>query len=180
MIITTERTILRPWRDEDREPMAAMQADPEVMADFPAPLTRAESDAKVDRYARTFDELGYCRWALTRADGLFLGYLGIMPIFDHHPRAPGVEIGWRMARGAWGFGYATEAARAALADGFERIGMAEVLSYTAPENLRSQAVMGRLGLTRRPELDFTSDYGGHAWSGLVWSARRETLSDSRA
>ena len=94
-----------------------------------------------------------------------------MPIAQGHPAAPGVEVGWRLVRSAWGHGYATEGARAALRDGFARHGWAEVLSYTAADNMRSQAVMGRLGLVREPHRDFTADYGENAWSGRVWVAR---------
>ena len=160
-MIQTDRLILRPWRDADRQAFAAMNADPEVMHDFPAPLTRAESDAKLDRYQAAIDSVAFGRWAVERLeDGLFLGYVGVMPIFDDHPCAPGVEIGWRMIRGAWGFGYASEAAAASLRDGFERLGFAEVIAYTAPTNARSQAVMRRLGMTRDATRDFEGPFGG--------------------
>ena len=104
--------------------------------------------------------------------GEFLGYAGVTPGSGQHPLGPHVEIGWRFVREAWGHGYATEAARAALADAFGRAGLAEILSYTAPDNLRSQAVMGRLGLARDPSRDFTAQYDtAPAWRGLVWVAR---------
>ena len=106
MILQTDRTIIRPWRDADRDDFAAMHADLEVMHDYPAPFTRAESDAKLDRYAETYSCLGFARMALTRADGAFLGYVGIMPIREQQVAAigPGVEIGWRMVRKvAWGW-----------------------------------------------------------------------------
>ena len=173
MEIRTARTVLRPWREAHRAPLAAMHADPEVMADYGGPLSRAESDAKVDRYAAAYDAHGFGRWALETPAGDFLGYVGIMPIWPTHPVAPGVEIGWRLVRGAWGHGYATEAARAALQDGFARCGFAEVLSYTAPDNARSQAVMARLGLAREPHRDFVHEADGASWTGLVWTARPE-------
>ncbi len=154
MIIETERLLLRPFRDEDRAPMAAMQADPEVMWDWERTFDRAASDAAIDRYHASFLRNGYGRFpVLDKRDGTFLGFCGIMPVFDGHPMAPGVEIGWRFVRLAWGYGYATEAARAALADGFGRCGMKEIWSYTRPDNARSEAVMRRLGLTRRPDRD---------------------------
>jgi RimJ/RimL family protein N-acetyltransferase len=173
MRIETARTVLRPWRDADRDDLAAMYADEEVMADYGGPLSRAQSDAKLDRYALALARHGYARWVLEAKDGAFLGYVGVMPIEPHIPAAPGVEVGWRLTRAAWGFGYASEGARAALRDGFERHGWAEVLSYTAADNLRSQAVMRRLGLARTPERDFTADYDGQPWSSLVWVARPE-------
>ena len=160
-MIRTERLILRPWREADREPFAAMNADPEVMHDFPAPLTRAESDAKLDRYQDAIERLGHGRWLMERrAGGDFLGYVGIMPIFDEHPCAPGVEIGWRMIRAAWGLGYASEGAAAALRDGFERMQFTEVIAYTAPDNRRSRAVMHRLRMTRDVARDYVDPVHG--------------------
>ena len=167
-MIKTARTVLRPWRDTDRASLAAMQADEEVMADYGGVLTEAESDAKLDRYALAFAEHGFSRMVVEDLRGMFVGYVGVMPVFPDHPMAPGVEIGGRLVRSAWGHGSATEGARAALADGFRRFGWAEVLSYTAVDNLRSQAVMGRLGLSREGHRDFVH-YSG--WNGLVWVAR---------
>jgi len=173
-MIKTARTVLRPWRETDRVPLAAMHADKEVMADYGGGLSRIESDAKLDRYAAAFAEQGFSRMALEDIDGAFLGYVGVMPVFPGHPMAPGIEVGWRLVRSAWGKGHATEGARAALADGFRRFGWAEVLSYTAADNLRSQAVMGRLGLVRECHRDF-SHYSG--WNGLVWVARPQQFAD---
>ena len=173
MIIDTLRLRLRCWGDADRDSFAAMNADPEVMLDLGGPISRAESDAKLDRYAAAYGQYGFCRWAVESREGEFLGYTGIMPSRPEHPIGPHVEIGWRLVRKAWGHGYATEAARAALKDAFMRTGLAEVVAYTAPDNLRSQAVMARLQLQREPSRDFTADYDGiKAWRGLVWSGRR--------
>ncbi|MGF6228679.1 RimJ/RimL family protein N-acetyltransferase [Inquilinus ginsengisoli] len=174
MILTTPRLRLRPWCDEDRDAFAALAADPEVMRDLGGPLDRAGSDAKLDRYRAAFDRHGFCRWAVESAAGEFLGYAGLMPLGPDHPLGPGAEIGWRLMRHAWGRGYATEAAAAALRDGFGRLGLAEILAYIAPDNLRSQAVMARLGLQRDPSRDFTATYDGVAWHGLVWVARPPT------
>lgn len=171
MIIDTPRTRLRCWRDADRDAFAALHADPEVMQDYGGPLSRAESDAKLDRYAGAFDDYGFCRWAIERRDGDFLGYAGLMPAGPDHPIGAHIDIGWRLARNAWGCGYATEAARAVLLDAFTRLGLTEVLSYTAADNLRSQAVMARLGLQRDPSRDFTTEYAFGPWTGLVWTAR---------
>lgn len=170
-MITTERTILRPWRDGDLDAFADMLADPEVQADAGGPVDRRAAAAKMARYRDAHDRLGYGRWVVTDHAGGFLGYVGIMPIDAWHPRAPNVEVGWRLVRRAWGSGIATEAARASLADGFARFGFEEVLSYTEATNHRSQAVMRKLELERDEARDFTSTYDGHSWSGLVWVAR---------
>ena len=171
-MIETARVRLRPWREPDRAPLAAMHSDADVMADYGGPLTRAESDAKFDRYAAAFAEHRFSRLVLETSSGQFLGCVGVMPIWPTHPVAPGVEIGWRLVRSAWGYGYASEGAKAALCDGFVRHGWDEVLSYTAPDNLRSQAVMARLGLDREQHRDFVANYDTiAAWTGLVWVAR---------
>jgi ribosomal-protein-alanine N-acetyltransferase len=160
-MIQTDRLILRPWREADRPALAAMNADPEVMHDFPAPLSRAESDVKLDRYQSAIDRLGFGRWAIERReDAALLGYVGMMPIADDHSCAPGVEIGWRMIRRAWGFGYASEGAAAALDDGFRRLGFDEIIAYTAPTNARSRAVMERLRMVRDSIRDFTAPEHG--------------------
>ena len=91
-----------------------------------------------------------------------------MPVFTGHPLEPGVEIGWRLVRSAWGKGYASEAARVLLKDGFDRCGMREILSYTAANNVRSEAVMRRIGLMREPSRDFLSPEG---YSWIVYVGR---------
>lgn len=173
MIIDTTRLRLRCWGEADRDSFAAMNADPEVMLDQGGPISRGASDAKLDRYAAAFSQYGFCRWVVESREGKFLGYTGIMPSPPRHPIGSHFEIGWRLVRKAWGYGYATEAARAALKDIFTRTELAEVVTYTAPDNIRSQAVMARLQLQREPALDFTVDYDGlRAWRGLVWVSRR--------
>lgn len=157
--IPTARGLLRAWQDEDFDDFAAMHADPEVQWDAGGPLTREESAAKFARYRKSFDERGFCRWAMVDQNGAFLGYVGVQPLGPEHPLGKSVEIGWRLRRSAWG-------ALAALADLEDRCGLSDVFSFTAPDNLRSQAVMDRIRLRRRPELDFSSDAG---WHGLVWS-----------
>ena len=172
MEIDTPRTRLRGWQETDRDAFAAMNADPEVMLDMGGPISRAASDAKLDRYVAAFNRYGFCRWAIESRDGHFLGYAGIMPAPEDHPLGPHFDIGWRLIRTAWGQGYATEAAGAALDDAFARVGLTEVVAYTASDNLRSQAVMDRLHLQRNPSRDFTANYDGFgAWRGLVWVGR---------
>jgi RimJ/RimL family protein N-acetyltransferase len=119
------------------------------------PLSREESDAFIDRAERQFNEHGFGLWAVEVPSGApFIGYVGLsIPGFDAH-FTPAVEVGWRLDQPYWGNGYATEAARAAIADGFERIALKDIVSFTVPVNLRSIAVMERLGMKRDPNDDF--------------------------
>lgn len=153
--LVTERLVLRHWRPEDREPFAAMNADPAVMEYFVERLTRTESDAFVDRIEAHFAEHGTGLWAVAeRHTHAFLGFTGLNWTTFEAPFTPAWEIGWRLGRSAWGHGYATEAAAAALADGAGRLGIGEVVSFTSVVNVRSQRVMERLGMTRDPVEDF--------------------------
>lgn len=153
--IDTERLLLRRWRRRDRKPFAALNADPEVMEHFPSRLTRDQSDAMVDRLEELFKSQGFGLWALeVKQTGEFIGFTGLNQVPFHAHFTPAVEIGWRLARSAWGHGYATEAARAALAFGFDVVGLEEVVSFTATTNVRSQAVMRRIGMSRDPADDF--------------------------
>ena len=145
---------MRRWRESDRDPFAALNADPVVMRHFPVALSRAESDALVDRIEACFEEHGFGLWALEHASsGELLGFTGLAPVPPALPFAPAVEVGWRLAAHSWGQGYATEAARSALAFGFES-GLPEIVSFTSTANARSRAVMGRVGMTREPGEDF--------------------------
>ena len=153
--LSTDRLLLRGWRDDDRAPFAALNADPEVMEHFPAPLTPAESDALVERITAGFDAHGYGLWAVeVRATGELIGFTGLALQTFPASFTPAVEVGWRLARQAWGRGYATEAATAALAYGFDIAGLDEIVSFTAVTNVPSQRVMQRLGMTRNPADDF--------------------------
>ncbi len=168
-VIETPRLRLRRWTDADQDAFAALHADPEVMRDLGGPIDRVASIAKFDRYRAAYRRFGFCRWAVESRAGEILGYAGLMPSPSDHPLGPHVEIGWRLMRQAWGRGIATEAARTALDDAFRKYGPTEVLAYTAPDNIRSQAVMTRLGLRRDPSRDFTASYDDvDAWTGLVW------------
>lgn len=156
MRLETGRLILRRFdQPGDRDAFAAICADPEVMEWLGGTLTRAEADARIDRVEASWEANGHGRYLVERkSDGAFLGWSGIMRAFETLPIAGVPEMGWRLVRDAWGQGYATEAAAAAIADGFQRLGFAEIWAFTNPGNLRSQAVMRRLGMTRRPDLDF--------------------------
>jgi len=173
--IETPRLRLRTWRDDDRDAFAALHADPEVMVDAVGTLDRAASDAKLARYAAAYDAAGYSRWCVENSEGDCLGYVGVMPSSPGHPLGPHAEIGWRLVRSAWGHGYATEAAQAALDDVFARCDLSEVLAYTAPDNLRSQAVMVRLRLRRDPARDHSLRGGPRIWHGLTWVATRPAI-----
>ena len=151
----TERLRMRRWRRDDLEPFAALNADPAVMEFFVAPLTRAESDAFVERIEAQFDDLGFGLWAVeTKHGGAFIGFVGLArQTFPAH-FTPAVEVGWRLARQTWGHGYASEAARAALDVGFDDFGLDGIVSTTSVPNVRSQRVMQRLAMTRDPADDF--------------------------
>jgi len=153
--LETDRLVLREFLDRDRAPFAALNADARVMEHFPNALTRGESDELVDRIGRHWAEDGVGLWAVERRDdGAFLGFTGLASPRFEAAFTPCVEVGWRLAAEAWGHGYATEAARAALAFGFEVRGLSEILSWTVPANLRSRAVMERIGMTHDPADDF--------------------------
>ncbi|TXS52426.1 N-acetyltransferase [Streptomyces sp. uw30] len=152
--LRTDRLTLRRWRDSDLEPCAAMNADPEVREHLGDLLTREQSDASVAQFQAEFDQRGYGWWAVeVQATGEFIGFAGLDQVDDDMPFT-GVEIGWRLARSAWGQGYATEAALKVLAYGFDTLGLPEILAVTTTANLRSQAVMRRIGMTRNPADDF--------------------------
>ena len=154
-MIETERLLLRQWRHEDREPFARLNADPEVMEFFPAPLSRAESDAAADGNERQIEEHGWGLWAVeVVATGEFIGFTGLWQVPDDYPFVPAVEVGWRLARSNWGQGFATEAALAAVEFGFRDLRLDEIVSMTSVGNLRSRRVMEKLGLTHDPADDF--------------------------
>ncbi len=153
--LETPRLILRRWRPSDHAPFAELNADPEVMRHFPATVDRAGSDGMIARIETGFDYLGYGLYAVEVKGGSpFVGYVGLMPVRAPNPLAPAVEIGWRLARRAWGRGYASEAARACLDLAFDHLGLEEVVSFTAVANAPSRAVMTRIGLRADPSRDF--------------------------
>jgi len=153
--LSTARLSLRRWREADREPFAAINADPLVMEHFPDRLDRRRSDDLIEKIEAHFEAHGYGLWALElRETGELVGFTGLaVTTFDAH-FTPAVEVGWRLARPAWGKGYAGEAARAALAFGFEQAGLDEVVSFTTVANARSRAVMERIGMAHDPAEDF--------------------------
>ena len=153
--LETDRLVLREWRESDRAPFAALNADPRVAEFLSRPLDRAESDAFVDRIVAHWAADGHGLWAVERRDdGAFIGFVGLAAPNFEAAFTPCVEVGWRLAPEAWGHGYATEAGRAALQFGFEQLGLGEIVSFTVPANVRSRAVMERIGLRRDPADDF--------------------------
>ncbi len=157
MELETERLRLRRWRTEDREPYAALNADPVVMEHFVAPLSRAESDEHVDRIEAFFAEHGWGLWAAERVDtGAFIGFIGLgVPRFEA-TFLPGVEVGWRLAKEHWGQGFAPEGAREALRFAFDDLSLPEVLSFTAVGNANSRRVMEKIGMRFDREFDHPS------------------------
>jgi len=151
----TPRLLLRGWRETDLAPFAALNADVRVMEFLPRPLDRAESDALAARIDAHFAGHGFGLWAVEiPGHAGFIGFVGLsVPAFEA-PFMPAVEIGWRFAHEHWGGGYATEAARAALAFGFRDLGLKEVVSFTVPANWRSRRVMERLHMRHSLADDF--------------------------
>lgn len=156
--------LLRRWLPEDLAPFAALNADPRVMEHFPALLTRPQSDAFVrERIVPQFAERGFGLWAV-EVPGVapFIGYVGLLEHTFEADFTPCVEIGWRLAFSQWGHGYATEAARLAVAFGFAEAGLEEIVSFTVPANRRSVAVMERLGMVFAGEFEHPGLPPGHA------------------
>lgn len=155
--LETERLLLRSWEEGDRRLFADLCADPDVMRYFPEPLTKAKSDALVDRFIAAQAVNGFSPAPVeVKGNGEFIGFVGLnRPSYlDDFPFGPCVEIGWRLARSDWGKGYASEAARAWLRFGFETIGLNEIIAFTIPANTPSQNVMRRIGMSRDMEGDF--------------------------
>jgi RimJ/RimL family protein N-acetyltransferase len=153
--MTTERLLMRRWRESDLEPFAELNADPAVMELFPAVLTRAESDAFVERITTMFAEHDYGLWAVEeQSSHRFAGFVGLAPATFEADFTPAVEVGWRLATWCWGRGYAPEAARVAVADGFDRLGLAEIVSFTSAVNDKSRRVMEKIGMKHDIDEDF--------------------------
>ncbi len=145
---------MRGWRESDLGPWAAMNADAEVRQYLGPPLTFEQAAAWVLNFQDDLDRDGFGYWALeVRASGEFIGFTGVGTVDDEMPFT-GVELAWRLARPAWGHGYATEAALAALEYGFSVMELAELVAVTTRANRRSQAVMRRIGMTTDPAEDF--------------------------
>jgi len=154
-MLETRRLLLRRWRDSDRVPFAALNADPRVMQFFPAVLSRTDSDRLVDRIEAHFEKHGFGLFAVELGqEGAFIGFIGLsVPDFEA-PFTPCVEVGWRIAAAYWNQGLATEGAKAVLAYGFDSLQLSEIVSFTTVANAPSRRVMEKIGMTRAPEDDF--------------------------
>ena len=152
--IETGRLVLRSWRADDRTPFAAICADPRVMATLGPVMDRTASDALLDRVEAIEAAHGHTFWALERqSDQALIGWCGVIR-GNAGPVAGKAEIGWRLAYEAWGQGYASEAAQASVAWLFANLADEAAWAITSTDNLRSRAVMERLGMRYHPELDF--------------------------
>jgi len=174
--LETARLKMRQWRTSDLEIFAKMNADPRVMEYFPALLSRAESDAMVERMRSLIAQRGFGFWATElRQSGEFIGFVGLHIPSAQLPFSPCVEIGWRLGFPFWGYGYATEAAREVLRFAFKELNLAEIVSFTTVANLRSQAVMRRLNMQPEPETFQHPDIpAGHPLREHCWyRLRRE-------
>jgi len=169
--LSTPRLLLRRWRAEDREPFYRINSDPRVMEHFPACLTRAESDAAIDRMEAHFKHHGFGLWAAELVQtGELAGFIGLStPRFTAH-FTPCVEVGWRLSVQFWGRGLATEGAREAMRFGFEQARLSEIVSFTVAGNLRSIRVMEKLGMRRGLADDFD-----HPWVAAGHPLRRHVL-----
>jgi RimJ/RimL family protein N-acetyltransferase len=153
---------MRRWQDSDLAPFAALNGDPETMRFFPHAIDQEASDAFVELIEARFEQQGYGLWAMElAATGEFIGYTGLNPMPDGVPGAGGMEVGWRLDRHFWHHGYATEAARAAVAVAFDGAELPELWSMTAVLNEPSQAVMRRIGMVEVGRFDHPRVPVGH-------------------
>jgi RimJ/RimL family protein N-acetyltransferase len=170
-MIETERLIIRPWREDDRADYLATCNTEAVTAHLGGPATVTDIDAGLERIGKSQQERGFCFWAVERrADGAFLGYCGLkMANLPGTPVEHDVEIGWRLREDAWGQGYAREAAEAVLVWAWANLDVARIVSFTIPANSPSRRLMERIGMTRRPDLDFGHPHfpPGHPLSAHV-------------
>lgn len=162
--LRTERLLLRGWRESDIAPYTAMGLDKDVMAYFPSTLTPEETRAHIADLQERFRKWGFGYWAVETPDAPFAGFVGLSrPKIDAH-FTPCVEIGWRLARGAQGKGYAVEAAREALRFGFEDMALTEIVAMISKENVASCRVAERIGMTRDPADDFEYPDDDPGWA----------------
>ena len=161
--LTTARLVLRRWREDDVSALAAILMHPDVAA-WLSDRSTDDVAMTIARYEHSWETLGYGRFAVEdRETGALLGRAGLMHQDAWQATPEKDEIGWAIDPARWGEGLATEAADAAMRDGFERVGLPRVVSFALPENLASLRVMEKCGMTRM---------GTAAWAGRphVWYA----------
>lgn len=153
--LETDRLILRPWKESDLVPFAALNADSRVMECFPSVKTFEESRQEYERICTHIREKGWGLWAAElKSTGQFIGFIGLHTVRYEAHFTPAVEIGWRLAHEFWGNGYATEGAKAALEYAFKHLQLDELVSLTFIKNIRSQSVMKKIGMKHDPKDDF--------------------------
>ena len=154
-MLETERLILRKWRPEDLAPFSSLNADPEVMRFFEAPQSKHYTADLMNRCNKLLEDWGFTFWAVElKENNRCIGMVGLAPVGDEMPFGPSVEIGWRLDRAYWGLGLAPEGACEALRFGFEKAGLSEIVSFTALQNIPSQRVMEKIGMSRDAADDF--------------------------
>jgi RimJ/RimL family protein N-acetyltransferase len=157
--LRTARLLLRQWHDNDTVAFAELSADPAVMRYLVPFADRAAMDAWVAAARSHWQDHGFGPWVVELPGAApFIGVVGLSNLRFALPFAPAVEAAWRLARRYWGQGYAYEAARAAIDDGFDRLGLEEIVAFTVPANRASRRVMEKLGMTRDPAEDFDFDH----------------------
>ena len=180
-LFESQRLGFRRWKEQDRKPFAAMNADPEVMQYFPKPLVEEEANRLIDRFEMHMTDKGYTMWAVERKeDGAFIGFIGLLKITMPIEGQGAAEIGWRLDKRYWKNGYAAEGAAACLAYAFGPLGMAEVYSFTSTLNTPSETVMKRIAMTKvgefeHPKLETGSVLKRHV---LYKINRQETAKES--
>ena len=170
LILETERINLRRWEDDDRIPFARMNGDPLIMEYLPRAMTESDSNKLVDRFIKHFDKHNYGLYVLERKeDGAFMGFTGLQRVPFKAHFTPATEIAWRLDYEFWGQGYASEAAKAVLAHGFEDCGLAEVVAFSVFDNKRSIGVMEKIGMSEVKDgaFDYPKLPKGHPLGSFV-------------
>ncbi len=154
-LFNTNRLLVRPWRESDKAAFWRMNAKPEVTRHLLPVSDKAGSDARADSIIQHFSDYGFGLWVV-ELPGIcpFIGFTGLRHVPYQAPFIPAVEVAWRFDPAFWGKGYATEAARACLQFGFNTLKLSEIVAITRPDNVRSRAVMTRLGMTHEQADDF--------------------------
>ncbi len=170
--IHTPRLTLRKFSDKDKPALFDINGDALVMEHFPAPLSRHESDAMVDKIIHQYDEKGMSFQAVCLKDGPLIGLAGLAHVnFEAH-FTPCVEIGWRIHRQYWRQGYAFEACQALLAHGFDALGLEEIVAFTIPENIPSIRLMQKLGMKTDPAWNFVRKLGPLSLEHVLYRIRK--------
>lgn len=174
-LFESQRLGFRRWKESDRNPFAAMTADPEVMRYFPKLVEKDEADRLIERFETHMDNKGFTMWAVDRKkDGAFIGFIGLLEITMPIEGQGAAEIGWRLDKRFWKQGYAVEGAQACLAYAFGPLGMTEVYSFTSVINQPSEAVMKRIGMTKIDEFEHPNlDRGSPLKTHVLYKIKRQ-------